>query len=192
MVKIRVLHTTFSFLLVSALHIKFLFCLSWRWSIISTPRSRSQYINEQEWLEVHTISLSTSIWIILYTIFVVHDHREWRNLGYYSIDMINVKSQTYRISISYWLLKRILSAPFVFQIQSIILSISSLILYIQKHFFFKFKDECLELKGLSLKLKEKVWISNIILSILIYILRISKFFLWKSKNYLLKNISNLI
>ena len=79
-------------------------------------------------------------------------------LVYYSIDMINVKAQTYRIS--YSLLKRILSAPlktFFFQIQSIILSVSSLILYISKIFFFlKFKDECLELKGQSLKLKEKV------------------------------------
>ena len=47
-------------------------------------------------------------------------------LVYYSIDMINVKAETYRISISDKLLKRILSAhlkTFFFQIQSIILSV---------------------------------------------------------------------
>ena len=53
-------------------------------------------------------------------------------LVYYSIDRINVKAQTYRISISYWLLKRILRVPlkiFFIQIQSIIFSISSLKLH---------------------------------------------------------------
>ena len=53
-------------------------------------------------------------------------------LIYYSIDRINVKAQTYRISISYWLLKRILRVPskiFFIQIQSIIFSISSLKLH---------------------------------------------------------------
>ena len=53
-------------------------------------------------------------------------------LVYYSIDRINVKAQTYIISISYWLPKRILRVPlktFFIQIQSIIFSIPSLKLH---------------------------------------------------------------
>ena len=76
----------------------------------------------------------------------------------YSIDMINVKAQTYRISIFLLITETNIKCPFesiFLQIQSIILSISSLIL-IFKNIFFEIKDECLELKGQSLKLKEKV------------------------------------
>ena len=76
MVKIRLLQTTFSVLLVSALHIKIvLSVLTLVHNIYSkvevTVHKRTRFV----WIPY------VSIWIILFIIFVVHDHREWHNLG---------------------------------------------------------------------------------------------------------------